>query len=83
MKEIFLKLGELGYAGDKESLSEMIDWIRRNHDFNIWIEHGVRKGKTFTHDVTTNFGCHRGSYTKYELAQFSGIKIFLNNNNNI
>lgn len=74
--EIKNKLIEIGYTGDF-TLSNIIDWIRINKKFNIWIEHGHSKNHIATHDVTTKFGCHRGSYKKYEDAQMKGIEIFI------
>jgi hypothetical protein len=74
----------IGYSGNF-SLSDIIDWIRINKGFNIWVEHGftrkdkVKKFKFMTHDITTSLGCHRGSYDKYEDAQLEGIKIFIRN----
>jgi hypothetical protein len=67
------ELIELGYRGDIISLSRIIDWIRIEKKFNIWVEHGNKK----SHDVTTDLGCHRGSFGTYEDAQVEGIKIFL------
>lgn len=75
MKELIIKLSELGYDGD-ESLSLIIDWIRVKYNFNIWIEHGTLSKRGVTHDLTTNFGCHRGGYQHYELAQTAGILKF-------
>lgn len=76
MKELLRRLNELGYDGG-ESLSLMIDWIRVKYKFNIWIEHGVLSKRGTTHDLTTNFGSHRGGYQSYELAQAAGILKFL------
>ena len=77
MKEdIKNKLIEIGYDGDF-TLSNIIDWIRIHKNFNIWVEHGATNKEGTTHDVTTKFGCHRGSYKKYEDAQIKGIEIFI------
>ncbi len=76
MKEILRLITDIGYDGD-ESLSAIIDWIRVNHKFNIWIEHGLLNKKGKTHDVTTDLGCHRGNYANYELAQAVGIMKFI------
>jgi len=73
--EIVKKLEDIGYTEDF-NLSNIIDWIRNTKHFNIWVEHGSVK-KIKTHDVTTDLGCHRGSYKSYEEAQLEGIKIFL------
>lgn len=76
MNDISNKLKELGYDGDF-TYSNIIDWIRRTQHFNIWVEHGTTKKDRTYHDVTTNYGCHRGSHNSYEDAQLAGIKIFL------
>lgn len=82
MKELIIRLRDIGYDGE-ESLSLMIDWIRIKYGFNIWIEHGVLSKKGNTHDLTTSFGCHRGGYQRYELAQVAGIlKFFFYLDNN-
>lgn len=67
-----LILKDLGYSGNLSDLSKIIDWIRVNYKFNIWIEHG----HNMTHDVTTSLGCHRGSFSSYKDAQLKGIEIF-------
>lgn len=68
-----ITLKKLGYTGNFD-LSKVIDWIRKEYNFNIWIEHG----HNLTHDVTTKLGCHRGSFSSYEDAQLKGIEIFCN-----
>jgi hypothetical protein len=76
------KLNQIGYTGDF-NLSLIIDWIRSNKNFYIWIEHGVvKKDGSRTHDLTISGdngfgGCMRGSYIKYEDAQKRGIEIFI------
>ena len=77
-EEIKNTLIEVGYDGDF-SLSNVIDWIRINKHFNIWIEHGhtPKKTRIIAHDVVTKFGCHRGMHETYEIAQIKGIEIFL------
>lgn len=75
-------LKKIGYTGD-DNPSLIIDWIRDNKFFYIWIEHGViRKDGTRTHDLTISGdggfgGCLRGSYIKYTDAQKRGIEIFI------
>ena len=75
-------LKNIGYSGD-ENLSLIIDWIRENKNFYIWIEHGiVKKDGSKTHDLTISAengfgGCMRGSYLKYTDAQKRGIEIFI------
>ena len=76
MSDITDRLKELGYDGDYTN-SNIIDWIRSKFHFNIWVEHGITKKDRTYHDVTTDYGCHRGSYNSYEDAQLAGIKIFL------
>ena len=79
-------LKKIGYTGD-DNLSLMIDWIRENKNFYIWIEHGVlKRGGTKTHDLTISGGggfggCLRGSYLKYTDAQKKGLEIFINFHN--
>lgn len=74
-------LKKIGYTGD-DNTSLIIDWIRDNKNFYIWIEHGVMKKDGRTHDLTISGddgfgGCLRGSYTKYTDAQKRGIEIFI------
>ena len=71
-------LRDNGYVGDF-TYSSVIDWIRNKFGFNIWVEHGCEKKERVTYDLTTKFGCHRGSYDRYEDAQLDGIRIFFNN----
>jgi hypothetical protein len=76
------KLKQFGYNGEF-NLSLIIDWIRINKNFYIWVEHGViKKDGTRTHDLTVSgdgrfSGCLRGSYLRYEDAQKRGIEIFI------
>jgi hypothetical protein len=75
-------LREIGYDGDF-NLSLIIDWIRINKKFYIWVEHGTkRKDGTLTHDLTISdgkeySGCLRGSYLEYNDAQKKGIELFI------
>lgn len=78
---MFDSLKKIGYTGD-DNLSLMIDWIREDKNFYIWIEHGSSKLGIKTHDLTISSeygfgGCLRGSYIEYADAQKKGIEIFI------
>jgi hypothetical protein len=75
------EIKKIGYDGDY-NLSLVIDWIREEKKFFIWVEHGSKNKNGFTHDLTISDGKgHGGSYrtfcNKYSDAQIKGIEMFV------